>query len=44
MESAKRVHKFELGESVSLQSIMFNREAARGAYKVTRQLLPERER
>jgi hypothetical protein len=34
-------HKFKLGQSVSLQSTMFNRDAARGAYKVTKQL-PER--
>jgi hypothetical protein len=42
MESAKRMHKFALGQSVSLQSTMFNRDAARGAYKVTKQL-PERD-
>jgi hypothetical protein len=39
MESVKRTHKFKLGQSVSLQSTMFNRDAARGAYKVTKQLL-----
>jgi hypothetical protein len=38
----KRMHKFELGQSVSLQSTIFNRDAARGAYKVTKQL-PERD-
>jgi hypothetical protein len=32
------MHKFELGQSVSLQSTLFNRDAARGAYKVTKQL------
>ena len=42
MDSAKRTHKFKLGQSVSLQSTMFNRDAARGAYKVTKQL-PERD-
>jgi hypothetical protein len=42
MESVKRTHKFKLGQSVSLQSTMFNRDAARGAYKVTKQL-PERD-
>ena len=42
MDSAKRLHKFELGQSVFLQSTMFNRDAARGAYRVTRQL-PERD-
>jgi hypothetical protein len=42
MESAKRTHKFDLGQSVSLQSNMFNRDAASGAYKVTKQL-PERD-
>jgi len=36
------MHKFELGQSVSLQSTLFNRDAARGAYKVTKQL-PERD-
>jgi hypothetical protein len=38
MESAKRMHKFELGQSASLQSTLFNRDAASGAYKVTKQL------
>jgi len=42
MESAKRMHKFELGQSVSLRSTLFNRDAASGAYKVTKQL-PERD-
>jgi hypothetical protein len=42
MDKAKRTHKFKLGQSVSLQSTMFNRDAARGAYKVTKQL-PERD-
>jgi hypothetical protein len=41
MESA-RMYKFEFGQSVSLQSTLFNRDAARGAYKVTKQL-PERD-
>jgi hypothetical protein len=40
MDRAK--HKFKPGQSVSLQSTMFNRDAARGAYKVTKQL-PERD-
>ena len=38
MNDAKRAHKFKVGQSVSLQSTLFNRDAARGAYKVTRQL------
>jgi hypothetical protein len=38
MDSAKRTHRFKLGQSVSLQATMFNRDAARGAYKVTKQL------
>ncbi len=42
MDRAKRTHKFKLGQSVSLQSTLFNRDAASGAYKVTRQL-PERD-
>jgi hypothetical protein len=42
MESVKRTHKFKLGQSVSLQSTMFNRDASSGAYVVTRQL-PERD-
>ena len=42
MDSAKRTHKFKLGQSVSLQSTIFNRDAASGAYAVTRQL-PERD-
>ena len=42
MDGAKRMHKFKVGQSVSLQSTMFNRDAARGAYHVTRQL-PERD-
>jgi hypothetical protein len=42
MDRAKRTHKFKLGQSVSLQSTMFNRDAARGAYKVTKKL-PERD-
>ena len=42
MNDAKRAHKFKVGQSVSLQSTLFNRDAARGAYKVTRQL-PERD-
>jgi hypothetical protein len=31
MENTKSMHKFELGQSVSLQSILFNRDAAPGA-------------
>jgi hypothetical protein len=42
MNDGKRVHKFNVSQSVSLQSTIFNRDAARGAYKVTRQL-PERD-
>jgi hypothetical protein len=42
MDSAKRSHKFKLGQSVSLQPTIFNRDAHRGAYKVTKQL-PERD-
>jgi hypothetical protein len=42
MDSARRTHKFKPGQSVSLQSTMFNRDAAPGAYKVTKQL-PERD-
>jgi hypothetical protein len=42
MESVKRTHKFKLGQSVSLQSTMFNRDASSGACVVTRQL-PERD-
>jgi hypothetical protein len=42
MEGAKRMHKFELGQAVSLQSTFFNRDAASSAYKVTRQL-PEKD-
>ena len=42
MNDAKRAHKFKVGQSVSLQSTLFNRDATRGAYKVTRQL-PERD-
>jgi hypothetical protein len=38
MESAKRMHKFKVGQSVSLQSTLYNRDAASGAYKVTKQL------
>jgi hypothetical protein len=41
MDTAKRRYKFKLGQSVSLQATIFNRDAARGAYKVTKQL-PER--
>jgi hypothetical protein len=37
-ESAERMHKFKVGQSVSLQSTLFNRDAAGGAYKVTKQL------
>jgi hypothetical protein len=35
-------HKFRLGRTVILQSTIFNRDAARGAYEVTAQL-PERD-
>jgi hypothetical protein len=35
-------HKFKLGRSVFLQPTMFNRDAARGAFEVTKQL-PERD-
>jgi hypothetical protein len=35
-------HKFEVGQSVSLQPTLHNRDAASGAYKVTKQL-PERD-
>jgi hypothetical protein len=42
VNDAKRAHKFKVGQSVSLQSTIFNRDAGRGAYKVTRQL-PERD-
>jgi hypothetical protein len=38
MNDAKRAHKFKVGQSVSLQSTLFNQDAARSAYKVTRQL------
>jgi len=34
MNDAKRAHKFRVDQSVSLQSTIFNRDAARGAYKV----------
>jgi hypothetical protein len=34
-------HKFKIGQSVALQSTLYNRDAARGAYVVTKQL-PER--
>jgi hypothetical protein len=36
------VHKFRLGRSVILQSTIFNRDAARGAYEIMAQL-PERD-
>jgi len=36
------MHKFKVGQFVSLQSTLFNRDAASGAYKVTKQL-PERD-
>jgi hypothetical protein len=42
MDSATRTYKFKIVPSVSLQSTIFNRDAARGAYKVTKQL-PERD-
>jgi hypothetical protein len=42
MDKAKRTYKFKLGQSVFLQPTTFNRDAARGAYKVTKQL-PERD-
>jgi hypothetical protein len=35
-------HKFRLGRSVMLQSTIFNRNAARGAYEIMAQL-PERD-
>jgi hypothetical protein len=41
MKSA-HTHKFKLGQSVQLQPTIFNRDAARGSYAVTRQL-PERD-
>jgi hypothetical protein len=34
-------NKFKLGQTVFLQPTIFNRDAARGAYEVTKQL-PER--
>jgi hypothetical protein len=42
MDSSKRTHKFRLGQSVRLSPTLFNRDAARGSYAVTRQL-PERD-
>jgi hypothetical protein len=36
------MHKFKLGRSVFLQATIFNRDAPRGAYEVTKQL-PERD-
>jgi hypothetical protein len=42
MNDAKRMHKFELGQAVSLQPTLFNRDATSGVYKVTKQL-PERD-
>jgi hypothetical protein len=36
------VHKFKLGRSVFLQPTIFNRDAARGAFEVIKQL-PERD-
>jgi hypothetical protein len=42
MESAKRTHKFKLGQAVYLQATIFNRNASSGAYVVTKQL-PERD-
>jgi hypothetical protein len=42
MDTAKRTHKFKLGQSVSLRSTLFNRDASSGAYKVTKQL-PEKD-
>jgi hypothetical protein len=35
-------HKFKLGRTVFLQPTIFNRDVARGAYEVTKQL-PERD-
>jgi hypothetical protein len=35
-------HRFKIGRSVILQSTIFNRDAARGAYEVVAQL-PERD-
>ena len=35
-------NKFKLGQTVFLQPTIFNRDAARGAYEVTKQL-PERD-
>jgi hypothetical protein len=42
MGSIEHMYELELGQSVSLQSALFNRDAARGACKVTKQL-PERD-
>jgi hypothetical protein len=36
------MHKFKIGQPVALQSTLYNRDAARGAYVVTK-LLPERD-
>jgi len=42
VSTPEAVHKFRLGRSVNLQSTIFNRDAARGAYEVMAQL-PERD-
>jgi hypothetical protein len=42
LRDSERTHKFEVGQSVSLQSTLHNRDAASGAYRVTKQL-PARE-
>jgi hypothetical protein len=42
LRDSERTHKFEVGQSVSLRSTLHNRDAASGAYKVTKQL-PARE-
>ena len=42
MDSAKLTYKFKLDQSVPLRPTSFNRDAARGAYKATKQL-PERD-
>ena len=42
LSTHENAHRFNLGRSVYLQSTIFNRDAARGAYEVTAQL-PERD-
>ena len=41
MDNAKLTYKFKLDQSAPLRPASFNRDGARGAYKVTKQL-PER--